>query len=669
MKRSHPSSLCFLAIAVFFALAHPSPAIADSGAPLWMHTAASAPIPSYDDKTDAVILYAEDLITVLPSGKIHETERFVFKILRPAGRRLSRRYFYYDPETKITSIHGWTIPAQGKDYEVKEKDLTDQGYISSLELVSDARTKTMDLPAAEPGNVIGYEIERDRRPYVLQDTWVIQEDLPVRASHYALQLPTGWEYKAVFANHLDIVPATANGLYSWSASDIPAVRWEPEMPPWHGVAARMVVSIFPPGAVNSGFESWAQMGNWYTKLVQGRRDITPEIHSQVVALTASFNAPLPKMQALVKYLQKDIRYVEIGLGIGGFQPHPASFVYSHRFGDCKDKATLLSAMLADTGIDSFYVIINNRRGAVDAATPPAIGDFNHAILAIKIPDGIPDSALPAFIVHPKLGRLLFFDPTDEITPLGSLRGSLQANYAMLVTPEGGELVRLPQLPPADSGIRRTAKLALDKNGNLTGDFVESRLGDSGMFQRAALRRVTKDEDRIKPIESLVSQSLTNFAFTKAFLVNVDDPSQPFGYRYSVVARDYAKFAGNLLLVRPRVIGNYTSGILEQKEPRKYPIELDAPAQYTDAFDITLPPGFEVDDLPSPVDVDNNFASYHSKTEVKDNTLHYSRTYEIKQITIPVDQMENLRKFYRIVAGDERSTAVLKPSANTQAVAH
>lgn len=630
-----------------------------------MHAAAAAPLPAYDDKTNAVILYAEDLITVLPNGKIHETQRLAIKILRPAGRHLGRHQFYYDAETKITSIHGWTIPAQGKDYEVKEKDMTDAGYINSVELVSDLRMKTMELPAADPGSVIGYEIERNRRPYILQDIWFIQDNLPVRQSHYALQLPPSWEYKAVFANHLDIVPSTLNGLYSWSASDIPAVRWEPEMPPWEGVAARMVVSIFPPGARNSGFESWAQMGNWYSNLVQGRRDVTPEIRSQVAALTTSLNTPLPKMQALAKYLQKDVRYVEIGLGIGGFQPHPASFVYSHHFGDCKDKVTLLSAMLAEVGIDSYYVIINSSRGAVDASTPPAIGDFNHAILAIKLPSDIPDAALPAFIVHPKLGRLLFFDPTDEITPLGSLRGALQANYGMLVTPGGGELVHLPQLPLIASGIRRTAKLTLSKNGDLIGDFVESRLGDSGMYQRAALRRVTKNEDRIKPIESLVSQSLTNFAFTKASLVNLDDNSQPFGYMYSVVARDYAKFAGNLLLVRPRVIGDYASGILEQKEPRKYPIELGFPAQFTDAFDIALPAGYEVDDLPAPVDVDKSFASYHSKTEVKGNTLHYSRTYEVKQLTIPVDQMEDLRKFYRIVASDERSTAV-QPSPNAQA---
>lgn len=668
MRRALSSCAVFL-LAWLATASCPSRVSANNDAPAWMHTAAARPLPTYDDKTNAVILYAEDLITVQPNGKIRKTERRAIKILRPEGRDFARRRFFYDAETKINNIHGWTIPPHGKDYEVKDKDMTDSGFTGAEEgaLVTDFRSKNMELPAADPGNVIGWEIEQDWRPYILQDRWDFQNEIPVCEAHYTLQLPPSWEYKSVFVNHLDVVPSTSNGLYSWMISDVAPVREERQMPPWQGVASRMILSIFPPGATNRGFASWAQMGNWYTQLTQGRRDITPEIHSQVATLTASLNSPLPKMQALAKFLQKDVRYVEIGLGIGGYQPHPASFVYSHHYGDCKDKATLLSAMLADVGIDSYYVIIHASRGAVDASTPPYVGNFNHAILAIKLPEGISDSVVPAFFVHPKLGRLLFFDPTDTLTPFGFIRGPLQANYAMLVTPEGGELVRLPQLAPAKSGIRRTAKLTLDPSGNLTGDFVEWRTGDSASRQRAQLHAVTKSEDRVKPIESVVSQSLGSFAFTKATIFNLEDTSLPFGYNYSIVARSYAKPAGNLLLVRPRVVGDYASGILEEKEARKYPIEMDAPAQYSDSFDIALPAGYDVDDLPVPVDVDNTFVSYHSKTELKGNVLHYSRIYEIKQVTIPIDQMDTLRKFYRIVAGDERSTAVLKPSTAQAAV--
>jgi Domain of Unknown Function with PDB structure (DUF3857)/Transglutaminase-like superfamily len=664
-----PRALFFSIVILVSALvAAPYSARANSDAPVWMHAAAARPLPTYDDKTDAVMIYAEDLFTVQPNGKIRKTERRAIKILRPSGREHAKRQFYYDPETKITALHGWTIPVQGKDFEVKDKDLTDEGAGGDAgDMITDARAKNMLLPAPDPGNVIGWEVEQDSRPYVLEDRWNFQSIMPVREAHYTLQLPPSWEYVSVFVNHPEIVPSTANALYAWSISDVPPIREEPQMPPWHGVAGRMVLSLLPPGASNKGFQSWAKMGAWYTQLTQGRRDVSPEIHHQVTQLTSSLTAPLPKMEALAKFLQSDVRYVAIELGIGGWQPHAARDIYNHHFGDCKDKATLLSAMLADVGIDSYYVIINADRGAVDATTPPSIHLFDHAILAIKVPEGIADAVLPATIVHPKLGRLLFFDPTDIMTPFGFIRGELQANYAMLVTPDGGELVRLPQLATTRSGIHRIAKLTLDTHGNLIGEVNEVRTGDSAMDQRYRLQYVTKTEERIKPIESMLSSSFGSYDITKATVVNLTQTSLPFGYNYSVAVRDYAKTAGDLVLVRPRVLGSYASGILERKDPRKYPVELDSPAQFTDTFDIALPPGFAVDDLPPPVDVEKSFASYHSKTELKGNTLHYTRILEVKQLTIPLDQIDDLRTFYRIVATDERNNAVLKPGA-TQAAA-
>jgi len=641
----------------------PLPAHANNDAPGWMHAALNAPLPSYDEKTSAVLLYAEDILTVQPNGKIKKTERRAFKILRPDGRRLGKQYFYYDAETKITSIHGWCVPSQGKDFEVKEKEMTDTGYIGVEwgELYTDLHARVMDIPAADPGNVVGYEVEQDWRPYVMQDVWDFQRTIPVREARYTLQLPPSWEYKAVWLNHLDVTPtSSANGQYQWVVSDLEAIKSEAEMPPWRGVAGYMVVSLIAPGTAGRGFLTWKDMGQWYNQLIQGRRDMTPEIHQQVSALTGSLNGTLPKMRAIAGFLQKDIRYVAVEFGIGGLQPHAAREVFVHRFGDCKDKATLMSAMLSDIGIESYYVVIHTARGGVTASTPPHLYNFNHAILAIKLPDEVSDPTLVATIQHPKLGRILFFDPTDTMTPFGSLRGPLQSNYGMLVTSDGGELVALPQLLPSTSGIQRTAKLAVSLQGTLSGDFVETRTGDSASRQRYALRSVSKEADRVKPIETLMSRSLGSFHFTKASVNNLDYPERPFGYNYSVVAENYAKSAGDLLLVRPRVVGEDAAGFLEQKEPRKYPVEFEGPAQYTDTFEIALPPGYEVDDLPPPANADYSFASYHSKTEVNGNTLKYTRTYEVKELSVPVSKVDELKKLYRIIASDERNTAVLKP---------
>jgi hypothetical protein len=263
--------------------------------------------------------------------------------------------------------------------------------------------------------------------------------------------------------------------------------------------------------------------------------------------------------------------------------------------------------------------------------------------------------------HPKLGRILFFDPTNDLIPFGQLPGYLQANYGLLVTPDGGELIELPQEPSTMNSIRRTAKLTLSPTGRLTGDVKEVRLGACASSERQRLRTVAKDTDRIKPIEELLASSLSSFRITRASLVNFQQTDQPFGFNYSFESENYAKNAGNLLLVRPRVIGEKSMGFLETKEPRKFPIELEEPTRDTDTFEITLPAGYTVDDVPPPVDADFNFASYHAKTVVNGNVVDYTRTFEVKELSVPVSQAEDLRKFYRIIAGDERNTMVLKPT--------
>jgi len=635
-------------------------------APGWMHALVNAPLPAHDDKTDVVLLYSERIVTVQSADKVKTTVREAYKILRPGGREYGMVGASFNSHSKITGMRGWCIPAQGKDYEVKDKEAVEISLpkIEGSELVSDVKEKFLRIPAADPGNIVGYEYETEEQPFVLQDIWYFQQSHPVRESHYTVQLPSGWEYKATWINYPEAKPIQAGNQTQWLVSDVKGIRHEEGMPPWRGIAGLLVVSFVPPGGgTTKGFQNWREMGNWEAGLEQGRRDASPEIKQKVAALTANSATPLAKMQTLAKFVQGDIRYVAIELGIGGWQPHPAPEIFTHRYGDCKDKATLLSSMLHEIGVESFYISINTVRGGAAPDRPPMIGWFNHEILAVQLPGEVKDKSTVAVIEHPKLGRLLIFDPTDEYTPFGQLRGELQANHGLLVTPEGGELVKLPQLPGAMNGVQRDAKLVLSSRGALSGEIVESRLGDSGMWQRMALKSVTKEPDRIKPIETLLAHSLSTFQLTKAAVLNLNQTDQPFGYRYSLVAENYAKTAGNLMLVRPRVLGSKSSDLLETKEPRQHPVELPGPERDADTFEITLPAGYEVDELPPPVNADYSFASYHSKTEVNGNTLKYTRTFEVKELSVPLSKVEDLKKLYRIIASDERNTAVLKPAAH------
>jgi hypothetical protein len=510
-------------LAVCLAIACPSPAVAGD-APSWMHAAASAPLPPHDEKTIAVTIYSEDVTVVQSQDKIKTIERRAYKILRPEGRDYGIALAEFDSNRKITGMKAWCIPAQGKDYEVKERDAVDVSLagIEWSELITDMKDRVLRIPATDPGNIVGYEIEVEEHPYILQDWWRFQGRIPVREARYSLQLPPGWEYKATWLNHSEVQPVpSGSNQWQWVLTDLPGIREEDDMPPWRAVAAQMIVSLFPPGGSGKkGFENWAEMARWENTLFQGRRDSSPELKQKVAELTVSVPTTLAKMQAIAAFVQKEIRYVAIELGIGGWQPHPVRDVFLHRYGDCKDKATLMSAMLKEIGVDSYYLDTNVDRGAVNSATPPHMFWFNHEILAIRLPDNLTDSSLQAIYTHPKLGRVLVFDPTSEVTPFGQLPGQLQANYGLLVTDDGGELILVPQLAPSASGLQRVAQLKLMPDGTLTGDVTEIRNGDNAAMQRYALRAATKDADRIKPIETLLSRCLGAFQINSATVGNL-----------------------------------------------------------------------------------------------------------------------------------------------------
>jgi len=638
-----------------------APAARAASAPDWMRAQVSAPIPAHDEETDAVLLYSEVQLAVQAPGKMSRIERYVYRILRRDGESYGTVRAEYTPMNRITAMRAWSIPAEGKDYEVKQKEIIETGIsdVDGGELVTDVRRKILRIPAATPGSIIGYEIQQDLQPYAMTDEWDFQDSVPIRESRFSVTLPAGWSYKVFWINHPETPPVEATaGLARWTLNDLKPVKLERNMPPWRGIAGRMVISLQPPDGKQGGFQSWKDVGDWYLGLTNGRRDASADIRQKVQDLTRNQSTQLAKMQALAEFAQKDIRYVAIELGVGGVQPHPATEVFTHRYGDCKDKVTLLSSMLKEIGVESHYVIINTERGAVVPTTPPNMR-FNHAIVAIQVPAGMDTATLPAVLNHKTLGKILFFDPTSELIPFGLLPGGLQANTAMLVTPAGGELVTLPQIASSLNGVQRTAKLTLDEKGGLRGDVRETWMGDAAAGQRWNLRNATQDVDQIKPVEAMLTHSLSTFGIEKASVLNLQDITKPLVWNYTLLVDRYAKHAGDLLLVRPRVFGSLSSGLMESKEARVHPVEFEAPLRHTDVFEITLPAGYALEELPPPVSTDIGFVSYRSSSELKGNLLRYTRTLEIKELSLPVAKAAELRQFFRTIENDERMSAVLK----------
>jgi Domain of Unknown Function with PDB structure (DUF3857)/Transglutaminase-like superfamily len=613
-----------------------------------------------DEPAVAVVLYAQTTITVEPSGKLLRRQRTVLQILRPDGVRYGTTQVLDGPERRVIVLRGWCQTPEGKQLESRAQDIIDTSPQAAME--TDRHLKMLHMQGAAVGSIVAFDVEQEFDSSQWIDDWRFQDIIPVEQAHLLLQLPADWGYQASWLKHSPVAPvARGPGRWEWVVDNVPGVQPEQHMPALQGIAGRAALSVNPPAGKH--IDAWNDVGSWYSELTEGRRMASPEIKQQVAELTAASPTIVAKMQALTEFVQQNIRYLAIELGIGAYQPRPAAEVFSHRYGDCKDKATLMSAMLQEIGVDSYYVIVNTGRGVISDSTPPGLG-FNHVILAIRLPDGVEDESFGALVKHAKLGPLLIFDPTNEFIPLGSLSGSLQGNFGLLVAPGVSELIQLPRLPSRANAIKREATMTLDGNGTLRGDVQESWIGEAAAMQRTERRLANRATDQIKPVEAQIASSFASVEIIKAAVDNLQRIEQPVTWRYSLQAGSYAKVADNLLILRPRILGSKTTGFLETGRPRELPIELACPEEDTDKFEITLPAGYVSDFLPPAVDLDYPFGSYHSKTELAGNVLRYSRTFTLKESSIPADQAEDLRHFYRIINTDERASAVLKRAEPT-----
>ena len=636
---------------------HPSDVEADF-APDWLRAAAQDSLPKYPEDTVAVTLLSEQQTVVKENGDIETRYRGAYKLLRPEARNeYGSILVRFDNETKLSFLKAWTITSTGQQLELKEKDAVESG-MTNYELYSDTRVKVLRFPEPNAGSVVGYEYVQRHRPFVFEDSWVFQDKIPTRRSRFSLQIPAGWQFTDNWTNHTEQSPqSSASNQYAWEVNDIPGVEVEPRMPPMLAVVGRMDIKYFPsdPKLRAKTTGTWNDIGNWYAGLTAGSRDATPAIKQKVAELTAGISDPVGKMKALTSYMQRQVRYVAIEIGTGAYQPHPAAAVFDHQYGDCKDKATLLSAMLHEIGIDSYYVLIDVQRGIVNPEFPST--RFNHAILAIRLPENVTDPSLFAVVDDPKLGRLLFFDPTNEYVALGYLPSYLQDNFGLVVTADGGRIISLPLLPPATNRLLRTAQVKLSPSGDLAGEVKEVRWGGPAVDSREAYLRVPPSE-RSKIMENFLGLSFSSFTLRNASIGNLEHFDQSLTFDYEFVATGYAKQTGDLLIVRPRLVGGKGSSLLTGK-PRKYPIEFEEATRQDDIFDIALPDGYVVDDLPQPVHAECEYGTYRSEVLVTGNVLRYKRTYEISDLVVPTQKLNEVREFFRQIATDEKSSAVLR----------
>jgi len=240
--------------------------------------------------------------------------------------------------------------------------------------------------------------------------------------------------------------------------------------------------------------------------------------------------------------------------------------------------------------------------------------------------------------------------------VGNLPYSEQGGYGILSAGAESQILALPVLTPDANGTERKGNFTLAADGTLSGTVDSFHSGTYGADLRWVIK-YTDEKERREYWEKLVAETLPGVTLDSFAFVQPTNLDQPLEFHYKVTAKQYAHQAGPLLLVRPRVLGTHVRPL--DDKPRIYPIDLNATGSWHDSFEIALPAGYVVDELPDPVNLDLDFASYHSTVKAEAGKLHYDRQYIVRQVEIPASKAAEYRKLQGTILFDEKGTAVLK----------
>ena len=250
-------------------------------------------------------------------------------------------------------------------------------------------------------------------------------------------------------------------VYTWEVKNMPQILPEPLMPPLNDIAPYLFISSYP---------SWKKISDWVYGISEPQTKPDEQIRKKVKELTKNLNTRMEKIKKIYEYVITDIRYVGLEFGIGGFMPHKAEDVFKYKYGDCKDKATLMKSMLSALNIDSYLVLVRTRDLGQLNKDMPAL-EFNHAILSVKNDKG----------------NYLFLDGTAEDTPFGELPGMDQGTTTMIITKEGPVFKEIPMGTPDKNTKKRTISVKISKNGVLNANVTVALNGFFGSYYRHVLK--------------------------------------------------------------------------------------------------------------------------------------------------------------------------------------
>ncbi|MFL6436422.1 MAG: DUF3857 domain-containing protein [Terriglobales bacterium] len=436
--------------------------------------------------------------------------------------------------------------------------------------------------------------------------------LPCDLQRYVLRAPL--EIHLSSAEHLLPHPRLRRhrdeNIYLWEKSKIAALVREPHSPSWSEQGAYVHVS---------NFESWQALGRWYADLIRPQFELNAELKNQVSEILARHPNRLDRVAAIDELVLNNTRYVALEFGVYGFKPYPVSQTFSRRFGDCKDKASLMIALLRAAGIDAEIALVRTQRLGDILSKPASVSIFDHAIVYV-----------PEFD--------LWMDGTAEFARLRELPVEDQGVIGLTVALDGQTVLRrTPRSSAADNYSRRTINARVDADGTIHFSGATYVRGEDAPELR---RHLEVRDAKLGYVRDRLAQVLP--------AVEIHDVELPVGSSEAVSL----SFTGDLATFRGRHLATLPSSWMERNylttvapsTSRTQDLLLEAPWTTEEEIHIQLPPRSRVASIPESQTITSTFGKAHLDYHVDGSELTVLSNVQFSQTRVPASQFSAFRDF-------------------------
>ncbi|UUC46833.1 DUF3857 domain-containing protein [Flavobacterium cerinum] len=596
---------------------------------------------SLKENTNAIVKTDRTSIQVVSVKNMLISKKQIVLVLNEQGMSGVDGNFYYDTATKIKSVEAIVYDKFGKEIKkIKRKDFIDHSVADGFSVFSDNRALTLNyIPTEYPFTIeLNSEVETTNTGFVMPWYPVKGYAQSLLKSEYKITYPYDLKlkYKGYNLDTYKVLKTEKGTEISFTLENVPALRHEEYAPGFKKLIpyVRFGFSKFSLEGTDGVADNWKDFGLWMNeKLLQDTQELPLETQTAVKKLVENEKNPIDKARKIYRYVQDKTRYISIQVGIGGWKPMKAVDVDRLGYGDCKALSNYTKALLNVVGIPSFYTVIYGNTQKEDIQDDLVSIQGNHAILTI------PDN-----------GKYYFLECTSQITPFAYQGKFTDDRMALLMKPEGGELIRTADIPDAENSQKSKGNYTVDSQGNFKGEVLIVSEGTQYESKYELKRRSKEESDKFykKYFANIENLKVNSVQFE-------DDPDNvKFKERIAIQAEGYGTPSGERLLF-PANAFNVSRHIPQRYRNRKLPFHLERGYHDYDEIIIQLPEGFTVEGLPQNTVLNTKFGEYKTEYTIqgKDKIVAV-RSMLLKRGMYPKEDYEEFRKFMELTARNDNA---------------